>query len=122
MSKGAREAERLRRLAAMARMVFDARALQLRRVALARDAVRAQIAGLDRPAPPEVADDPALARAACAYAVWAASRREALNRTLARREAEWLDGLDDACRAFGRQCVLEDAAERATKGRRPGGG
>lgn len=112
-----KDREQIDRLVRMAGMILEAQGLRLRGAARARDAVRAQIDGLDRPAPEEVAADPAFARAACAYAIWASSRRQELNLALARHEAQWLNGLDEARRAFGRQRILERMAAASGRGR-----
>lgn len=94
----------LHRLTQMSALLLEARTAKLREAAAAREALRAQLQALDQAAAP--GDDPAIQRAALLYEAWAATRRADINQALARRQADWLQELDSARRAFGRDQVL----------------
>lgn len=110
--------ERLARLTEMADLLFETRRAELRRAAEARDAVRTQIAALVRPVPEEAVPNPAMMRQAMVYESWASARRSLLNAELARRQADWLQRMEAARNAFGRNQVLARLSERQEK---PGG-
>lgn len=101
----------LDRLAALARMVSQARLAELERAARARDESREKFAALNRPLP-EGADLLALAPVALRYDRWAEARRREINLVLARQTATWLQALEVARGAFGRAEVLRKLAER----------
>ncbi|MGA0539503.1 hypothetical protein [Neotabrizicola sp. VNH66] len=107
--------EKMIRLTRMADLLFEARSAELRRAAEARDAVRAQISALLRPVAEEDRQNPAMMRQAMIYESWASVRRSELNAQLARRQAEWLQGMEAARRAFGRNQVLARLADPARK-------
>lgn len=101
----------LDRLAALARMVSQARLAELERAVRARDKSRKKLAALNRPLP-EGADPLALAPVALRHDRWAEARRREINLVLARQTATWLQALEVARGAFGRAEVLRKLAER----------
>lgn len=98
--------ERLKRLQAMADLVFDARTQKLRQENQARDALKAQLAALDCPREGDGTPWPVSELIAFGYEQWAAVRRAEINANLARQSAQCLMAADDARLAFGRKEAL----------------
>lgn len=96
--------ERLGRLRQMAGMVLETRSAELARVTGACDALRIQLAALDRLPPPGA--DLTASHSWFAFEQWASARRAEINLQLAAREAERLVRLEETRRAFGRSQVL----------------
>lgn len=96
--------ERLARLRQMAEMVLETRSAELARATARRDALRGQLAALDRLPPPGA--DLAASQSWFAFEQWASARRAEINLHLAAREAERLVQLQETRRAFGRSQVL----------------
>lgn len=101
---------RLERLIVLAELMRETEMARLRAAARALEQSRAQFAALSTPA-----TDPssvARARAALRHETWAAPRRAAVNRQMARQMAEWLATRESARRAFGRAQVLRGFGDR----------
>lgn len=114
MSKG----DALQRLGTISAVILDARLADLRRCAAEREESLAQIAGLQKPAPPaSELEGAAAALADLAYQRWAEERRRELNRVLARQTAEWIDATEAARTAFGRNEAMKALAQRAALAR-----
>lgn len=112
--------DRIARLALLGRLIFDTKLAELHKVAQAREATRAALAALDRPATTEAAageegglSSVALGQAVIRYQAWADARRAELNPRLARQTADWLDRRAEAARAFGRAEALGRIAAAA---------
>lgn len=110
---------RLQRLKVMASLVLDSRSAALREAATRRQALLAQLEGLEATSR-GLADDLSAARAAYAFEQWAAIRRSEINLRLAAAQADWLSHLDETRRAFGRTQVMEALTENLGKERSRG--
>lgn len=97
-------------LMALAAMVREARRSDLARAMQAREATRAHIAALDRPAVSAL-DPLAEAQAALRYGRWADARRAELNLSLARQTAAWIDARGAAAKATARADVIGDLVQ-----------
>lgn len=98
--------ERLKRLQAMADLIFDARTQKLQQENQARDALKAQLVALDNARDGEGTPWPVNELVAFGYEQWAAVRRAEINAQLARQSARCLLAADDARLAFGRKQAL----------------
>ena len=98
--------EGLRRLRQMAELVLEQHSAKVAQASAAREAVRLRLAALDRM--PEAAgqDNPALQMSWYLFETWAVPRRVELQRQAARCEADWLNALSEARRAFARVQLL----------------
>lgn len=103
---------KVKALNSVVRLQFDLAQAQLRKHAAEREATRALIAGLNRPALQD-GDDPILnAKVDMMYRSWADGRRAELNMILARQTANWMESAAEARRCFGRLDALQQVAAR----------
>ncbi|GAB1361177.1 hypothetical protein MASR1M32_04130 [Rhodobacter sp.] len=109
--------DRMRRLQAMAGLVFDTRAQALRRANDAREALLRQIADLDAQPAEEGLVWPAAEVARFGYQQWAAVRRAEINQRLAAQTVVCLQAADETRRAFGRVQTLEKLVDGQRKSR-----
>lgn len=105
----------LKPLGKLTGMMLDARLADLRRAAALRDECAALLKDIQ--APPPVAEGfegAASELAQLTYQRWVDLRREELNRQLAQKTADWLDAVDAARNAFGKDRALSSLTERLT--------
>lgn len=104
-------------LKTIAGLMLDARQMELRQAAAARNASLAALAALDRPAAAPAAETSpiAAAQAAIRYEVWADRRRAEINLALARQTVQWQDARQAAALAFGKTEALRALRRKATK-------
>ncbi len=111
MSRKAAEIAGLERLA---RLILDARLAELRQAAAAREASRAALEALNRPASAPGDEVPPLiqAQTELRYQAWADKRRAEINLRLERQTATWMERREAAAQAFGRAEALSRIAAR----------
>ncbi|KPQ08548.1 MAG: hypothetical protein HLUCCA12_01675 [Rhodobacteraceae bacterium HLUCCA12] len=115
----------VRRLQQIAAMKRDHELARLATIAQGRDRLRTALATLDRNAASlDAATAPGLLQAQIAHQRWVEGRRNLLHQRLALVQADFLDTLPAARRAFGKADVLARIIEQETtrhrhRGQRP---
>lgn len=110
------KSQQIARLGALTDLMLDARLVDLRAAAAARDASLDRLADLARP--PSAADLPDLAAVdvEMRYQRWADQRRAEVNLILARQTVAWLEARQAATLAFGKSQALGGLAKALKKG------
>ncbi|MCB5409566.1 hypothetical protein [Pseudogemmobacter faecipullorum] len=103
---------RLVRLRQIADLVLEQRSERLAGAGAARAAVRARLAALDQWPDETERADTGLQISWYRFETWATPRRLELQRQAALCEAEWLNALGEARRAFARVQLLRQLKER----------
>lgn len=106
-------AQKLRRLAELARMHRDRDLAELAALSAAVERDKARLAALSAATEMPAAPDPALFRAAQLHARWAMAQRGLVNIELAAKTAQWLACRQRAAQSFGRALALERLRDKA---------
>lgn len=101
-----KDAEKLARLAGLARMALDLQLAALRKAAEARQASLDRLADLERPEMPTDLSPTVVGEVSVRYQRWADHRRAEINQILARQTVTWGEAREAAGLAFGRNEAL----------------
>jgi hypothetical protein len=98
--------EKLKQLQQVSQLMLDVRLLAVERAAQARQETLDHLADLNRPVAQGDLNPVVAGEVGMRYQFWADQRRSAMNLTLARQTAEWVEARAVAAQAFGRNAVI----------------